>query len=463
MPVNSFHDYPMNWKPERESLGKGPLYLSLASLLERDILSGKLLAGTRLPPQRELADYLDLNFTTVTRAYDLCRSKKLVYGITGRGTFVASIPGVAEESRRSDCIDLGVVQGFTEVGAKEIVRAARTALARETAERLFSYGNRDGMERHREAARQWLLRCGVESEKENVIVFPGVQGALSSALLSVFRTGDLIAVDTFTYANFISLARLAHVKLVPIAGDAQGMLPAALARAAARLPIRGLFIMPRHSNPTAITLPAERRRDIAEICRAADLIVLEDDASFATEDEDRLMPLHALIPERTLYLSGTARLIAPGLRIAYVACPERVRGPLQSAFHHTTIKASALDVEILSEMILSGRAEVVLRKKVQLARKANRLFAEVFPALGNADGKSLFRTVPLPGTHGRAHEVEERAMAAGLRVLHSDRYLAGKGEAFLRVSLSSAGTMANLEIGLRRLQAFVAEKTGSQH
>ena len=462
MPVNSFQNYPMSWKPKREALGKGPLYLSLASLLEQDILSGKLLTGTRLPPQRELADYLDLNFTTVTRAYDLCRSKKLVYGITGRGTFVSSIPGVADESRQSDCVDLGVVQGFTEIGAKEIVRAARTALGRDTAERLFNYGNRDGMERHREAARQWLLRCGVESEKEGIIVFPGVQGALSSALLSVFRTGDMIAVDTFTYANFISLAHLAHVKLVPVAGDSQGMLPDALARTAKRVPIRGLFIMPRHSNPTAITLSAERRRDIADICRAADLIVLEDDASFATVDEQRLLPLQARIPERTLYLSGTARLIAAGLRIAYVACPERLRAPLQAAFHHTTIKASALDVEILSELILSGRADVVLRKKLQLARQANQLFAEVFPEFGKGDGESLFRTIPLPETHGRAHEVEERALDAGIRVLHSDRYLVGKGEPFLRISLSSAGTMAELATGLRRLRAFVDRETG-QH
>lgn len=233
-------------------------------------------------------------------------------------------------------------------------------------------------------ARQWLLRCGVESEKEGVIVFPGVQGALSSALLSVFRTGDMIAVDTFTYANFISLSRLAHVKLVPVAGDSQGMLPDALARTAKRLPIRGLFIMPRHSNPTAITLSAERRRDIADICRAADLIVLEDDASFATVDEQRLLPLQARIPERTLYLSGTARLIAAGLRIAYVACPEWLRAPLQAAFHHTTIKASALDVEILSELILSGRADVVLRKKCNLPGRPTNCLRRYFPSLEKA-------------------------------------------------------------------------------
>ena len=64
MPVNSFEHYPMSWAPSRATLGPGPVYLALAARLERDIASGALPPGTRLPPQRELADYLDVNFPT---------------------------------------------------------------------------------------------------------------------------------------------------------------------------------------------------------------------------------------------------------------------------------------------------------------------------------------------------------------------------------------------------------------
>ena len=52
MPVNSFDNYPMPWKPARADLGPGPLYLALASALERDVRAGALPPGTRLPPQR---------------------------------------------------------------------------------------------------------------------------------------------------------------------------------------------------------------------------------------------------------------------------------------------------------------------------------------------------------------------------------------------------------------------------
>ena len=92
MPTNSFNDFFLSWMPDRKLL-KRPCYLALANILEEDIVSGKLAAGTRLPPQRELADFLDINFTTVTRAYNLCREKNLIYGVIGSGTFVAPLPG----------------------------------------------------------------------------------------------------------------------------------------------------------------------------------------------------------------------------------------------------------------------------------------------------------------------------------------------------------------------------------
>lgn len=76
MPVNSFENYPMSWKPTL-TLTQNPLYLSLAMAMEEDIQNGVLLPGTKLPPQRELADYLDLNLSTITRAFKVCEKKGL--------------------------------------------------------------------------------------------------------------------------------------------------------------------------------------------------------------------------------------------------------------------------------------------------------------------------------------------------------------------------------------------------
>ena len=89
MPVNSFDNYPMSWKPNTKDLTP-PLYKSLAQLLENDIQNGTLNPGDKLPPQRELADFLDLNLSTITRAFKICELKGLISGTTGKGTYISS-------------------------------------------------------------------------------------------------------------------------------------------------------------------------------------------------------------------------------------------------------------------------------------------------------------------------------------------------------------------------------------
>ena len=90
MPVNSFEEYPMSWKPCLNKEADDPIYIDLAKQLKADIMSGKLTPGTKLPPQRELADFLDVNLSTITRSFKLCEQKGLICSAVGRGTYVSS-------------------------------------------------------------------------------------------------------------------------------------------------------------------------------------------------------------------------------------------------------------------------------------------------------------------------------------------------------------------------------------
>ena len=114
MPINSFDEYPMSWKPEKSELAF-PIYYCLADMLERDIKSGRLSANTKLPPQRELADFLDLNLSTVTKAYKLCEMRGLIHAITGKGTFVtpyANVPTSTVEKSPDPRIELAIIHPF---------------------------------------------------------------------------------------------------------------------------------------------------------------------------------------------------------------------------------------------------------------------------------------------------------------------------------------------------------------
>lgn len=214
--------------------------------------------------------------------------------------------------------------------------------------------------------------------------------------------------------------------------------------------------MPNCANPTTQTFSESRKDALAAVASRRGLLVLEDDASLAPPSSRR-RTIFARLPESTVYLSGTTRLLSPGLRATYVAAPESVRGRLFAGLHHAAIKASPLDAEILGELVLSGAAEAVLAAKAADARKANRVFDGVFGSPGADEATRLFRTVPLPGTSGQGPEIERRLRAAGVRVFHSDRFAVMRGarESFLRASISSAGGLSRLRQGLSQLRARV--------
>ena len=69
-----------------------PLYGHLVSLLESAISRGELPSGSRVPPERELAQRLRISRTTVVSAYRELESRGLLRGYVGRGTFVCAAP-----------------------------------------------------------------------------------------------------------------------------------------------------------------------------------------------------------------------------------------------------------------------------------------------------------------------------------------------------------------------------------
>ena len=77
------------WLP-RLAMQGGPRFLQIADALQAAVADGSLKPGDRLPPQRRLAAQLDVDLTTITRAYDEARRRHLLEGRGARGTYVAA-------------------------------------------------------------------------------------------------------------------------------------------------------------------------------------------------------------------------------------------------------------------------------------------------------------------------------------------------------------------------------------
>lgn len=105
-----------DWHPDL-SRSSSPRYMAIADVIEMDLRSGHLVVGDRLPPQRELAKRLNVDFTTVARGYVEAQKRGLVDSHVGRGTFVTGgadkerqgfAPDAAPDPRRASIVDFSM-------------------------------------------------------------------------------------------------------------------------------------------------------------------------------------------------------------------------------------------------------------------------------------------------------------------------------------------------------------------
>ena len=461
MPTNSFDHFYLSWSPDKHRI-KRPYYLTLANALEADIVSGKLAAGTKLPPQRELADYLDLNFTTVTQAYNLCRERKLIYGVTGKGTFVSPLPGkgsAPQITHTSDLIELGLVKGFDQIKAP-IIEASENVLKKGYIGELYSYTEAAGHLHQRAAGAHWMKQMDVHTDSEHTAIFSGAQNIISAALLSLFRIGDKIAVDEFTYSNLIGTAHLSHIRLIPVKGDSGGMSADELERICHKEGLAGIFLMPNCANPTTYTIPEKRKDALAEVIARHKLILLEDDNTGIPQiPGETYHSMFSRLPELTIYICNSTMALCSGLRVAFAAFPESFRIPLLNALFHLNIKTSSLDAEIMTELILSGKASKILTLKAGLAQERNRIFDRYFPdAVKPGTMAAFFRWLPLPEMMLDEMEVERQLRLRDISVYCSHRFTVTRSaNRFMRIAISSPADTAQLETGCGIIRDFIAE------
>lgn len=459
MPVNSFENYPMSWKPQRSDLEK-PYYISLAARLERDILEGRLPENTKLPPQRELADYLDLNLSTITRAYKLCELKGLLYAVTGKGTFVS--PGISARDtfldKKGSVIEMGMIKPFYECN-QSIADAARQVLNDPKCAGLFEYSDPLGTKRQIDAALKWFRRLGIDADRKNILLSAGAQNALAIILISLFRAGDKIAVDAFTYTNFKGLANFLQIQLIAVDTDESGMSPGCLARLCKNMEIKGIYLMPTCSNPTSIFMPAQRRQEIAKVADRFGLLVIEDDIYSFLAPRD-VNSFFAILPQQTVHVCSVSKSLCAGLRVALLAFPDKYRETLVTGMLHINLKTVSLNGEIFAQLVESGRAWDIIQTKTALAEMRDAIFKSVFAVPAADDIARFFYWLPLPG-HLTSEEAELLALQKGIHILGSHRFAMQNEQksSYIRVSVTSPDTEEELRRGLLLLKEIFADST----
>lgn len=451
MPVNSFENYPMNWKPDLTRM-QPPLYKALAKQLEEDIRNGLLHPGDLLPPQRELADFLDLNLSTITKAFKLCSQKGLISSNIGRGTYVSSDVQV-----NSTLLDPLSTVGLIELGAicpdtafdGYIQTIFSHFIKNKKLSPFLGYNPPSGTPYQKNTGVKWLSFCHVKSTPENILLANGGQNALCAILASLFQPGDRIGTDPLTFSGIKTLAKMLHIQLVPIPHDEEAFAPEYLEQYCKTEGLKGLYVIPDFQNPLTYCMSLKRRQELAVIAEKYNLLLIED-AINSLLTTPTTPAIASLLPDRTLYVSSLSKVLCPGLQIAFIHSPLQYKESLETGLYNINLMVSPINAEFASSLIHSSYCETILTKRRELTIARNQLVDSIL------DGYHLegapecnFRLLYLP-SNWTGKQFELAAKKAGVQVYCGERFAVGSSlvPAVIRLSITSPKSMSELENAL---------------
>lgn len=438
---------------DRVVRGAGPVYLAIVEALEAALRDGELQAGDQLPPQRAVAQRLGVDFTTVTRAYAAARSRGLVEGAVGRGTFIRA--RAAEDEVGLVDLSMNLPPPPQGVSLANLLRdTTRAVLERTDPAALMAYHPGAGTLGQKLAAASWLAPCLGPVEPERVLICPGAQTGLAAILAAITRPGDTLAVEPLTYPGLIALARQLGLTLAACPVDADGPLPEALDRLCHERRPAGLYLVPAMQNPVASTIPPQRRRDLVEVLRARDIALIEDDPYSRLFDAP-IPALTSLAPERGYYLATLSKTLSPGLRTAFLVTPPRESAArVAASLRATSLMAPPLMTAVVSSWIREGAAEALLAGVRAEARARRALASHILPtALGTPEGLHVWLDLPRDRDPAR---LRLAAQQRGLSLVTADAFAATPDHPNgMRISLGGPAKHAVLAEALRTVAGLL--------
>ncbi|MCY7319714.1 MAG: PLP-dependent aminotransferase family protein [Ramlibacter sp.] len=365
-----------------------------------DRIRSRLLApGSRLPSVRQCALQQQVSPSTVVAAYDQLLAQGLVEARKNRGFFVremahpgdlqqalpatASAPiGTASAGQPRRPIDAtALIRGmFHKVSNKPqpgmgvfppewlestFMPAAVRKVTSTKALREFSlqYGEPLGDFGLRRALSKKLATLSVHAAPEHIITTVGATHALDIVSRTLLRAGDPVMVEEPGWA--VEFARLAAMgmRILPVPRHADGPDLDVMARYCELHRPKLLVSVSVFHNPTGYCLSPASAHRVLQLANRHDFHIVEDDtySHIAPEHATRLCALDGL--QRTIYVSGFAKILAPNWRVGFLAA-------------HPSLIEPLLDTKLLGTLTtpaLLERAMAICMEQGQLRRHAERI------------------------------------------------------------------------------------------
>jgi len=331
------------------STGK-PLYLQIALLIAGKIRDQVLPAGTKLPPERELAGLFAVSRTTAINAYRQLELRGLIKTKVGSGTYVAESSDAATEAppgvpwpqlfaSHPQTSLSSILRELVSAPAADIVSLAVgmpdpafypldtfTDLFNKHKKQLkqadFGYIPTEGYAPLRRSVAEMLSQKGISVTEDNVMILSGAQQGIYLLSKVLLEPGDYVVTESPTFIGAIQAFQAAGARVLSL--PVTGNLPLSLLEDyLIRYRPKMLYLMPAFQNPSGRILSLQERQSLLHLAARHRLAIIEDDPYGELYYGEEPPPaLKALDPYGgVVYLGTFSKNLSPGLRTGYIAAP----------------------------------------------------------------------------------------------------------------------------------------------
>lgn len=341
----------------------------------------------------------------------------------------------------------------------------------------LQYGTTEGYLPLREQIARHTARYGIKVEPDNILITSGSQQALDLIGKIFINPGDRILVESPTYLGALQAWNAYGAEYVTVPMDKSGMNTDALEEALRTGP-KFIYVLPNFQNPTGVTLSLPRRQRLIELADQYGVPIIEDDPYGQLRFEGEHLPSVVLLDHRyrdnqdgsysgnVIYLSTFSKILAPGLRLAWVIAPREVIHKLVQAKQGADLHTSTFNQIVAHEVSRGGfldqhikliRETYRERRDVMLAAM-DRFFPPEVDWTHPEGGLFLWGTLPrhLSSADVLKYAIERKVAFVPGGPFHPD----GGGHNTMRINFSNASPEMILE-GIRRLGEVICECLGA--
>ena len=337
-----------------------PLYEALYRHLRRDIQTGVLPAGEKLPSKRALAENLKVSRITVETAYNQLLSEGYIRSTEKVGYFVEAVAQRRTDTKPLPTYPPEAGESLLDLTANGPARFPFSVWNKLQREGLQDYGQQllqniphAGSFQLRAAIAQhlWDFR-GMAADPDNIIIGAGTD-FLYNLLIQLVGRDRVFAVEDPGYVKIRKIYAAGGVPCVSAPMDGDGVIPELLESAGV------LHISPSHHFPTGIVTPLKRRAALLDWAANRDGYIIEDD--YHSEFRFRSHPVAALQTldkaGRVIYMNSFSKTLAPSIRISYMVLPTGLMQRFRETLGFYSCTVSSFEQYTLARFLSRGHFE----------------------------------------------------------------------------------------------------------